>query len=120
MQGRIAQLDKMRGGKLQQLLSSAIELNGRYDAAGALEKLSELMKLSPSHEEGRKLAAQIKERLETAKTNQKTVEKLSLEGDIAFGTGRIADAIRHWEQALGLDYYHTELRKKLSEAKKSQ
>lgn len=115
---RLEEIRKQSTVRSSSLWREATEADARWKPEVALERLERLLAVQSNHQEGLELRRTIQARLERARGARARVESLNLKGDLAYGQGRMAEAIAAWEEAVSLDYYHADLRQKIDGVRK--
>ncbi len=115
---RIKDLQGRQSGRAAGFYQKAKSSEEALNPADALDHLDQLAKVAPDHAEGKALRALIRQRLELATASRADAIALDRRGDKLYGVGSLAEAIAAWRDALKLDYYNKNLRRKIEDAQK--
>jgi cytochrome c-type biogenesis protein CcmH/NrfG len=105
--------------RVMELFDGAVKAFGDGKYAEASAELGELLRLDPTHEEGRKLLLRAQRRLTPLTDKEKAqVRALYIEGMKFFTQGKYTSAIEQWKKILDIDPDNESVSKNIEEARK--
>jgi tetratricopeptide (TPR) repeat protein len=105
--------------KVMELFDGAVKAFGDGNYADASAQLGELLRLDPTHEEGRKLLLRSQRRMTPLTDKEKAqVRALYIEGMKFFTQSKYPSAIEQWKKILDIDPDNESVSKNIEEARK--
>jgi cytochrome c-type biogenesis protein CcmH/NrfG len=105
--------------RVMELFDGAVKAFGDGKYAEASAGLGELLRLEPTHEEGRKLLLRSQRRMTPLTDKEKAqVRALYIEGMKFFTQGKYTSAIEQWKKILDIDPDNESVSKNIEEARK--
>jgi len=103
--------------KSVELFESALKLYSSGDFKGAIDKLKELLKINPGHEEAKKLLARAQRKITPlAPEEKKRIKELYISGMKEFTQDNYRKAIEYWKRILDIDPDNESVRDNIEEA----
>lgn len=99
--------------RLREALQEAHEHDRLFHPHRALAVVDRVLAMKPGQPDALAFKRRVEERLAAGRDRRESIDRWSMEGEVAAGDGQWAEAIRLWKSALEFDYYNVTLREKI-------